>query len=430
MNAHIATFDGLPLATPLASDALPALKAEPAPVWIRQGTAEYRRTGLAFFLAGFATFSLIYCVQPLLPLFASSFRVRPAESSLALSLTTSLVAVSIVMAGAFSQALGRRWLMFWCMALAAILDLATAFDPSWHGLLAARAMEGLLLGGVPAVAMAYLAEEIEPAHLGKTMGLYIGGNAFGGMAGRVGMALIAEAVSWQAALGVLGVLCLLASVGFLLLLPRARNFVPRPGFDLGFHWRAWNGHLRNGRLLLLFAAAFVLTSVFVTIFNYATFRLSEAPYNLSQTTISMIFLVYAFGMVSSSIAGGFGGRFGRRPLLAASFLLMLAGVGLTLAYSLIAVMAGIALVTIGFFAGHTVASGSVGPLAGVSKGHAASLYLLFFYMGSSITGSAGGWFWQHGGWPMVAGLTGGLALAGALLAVIPAGHAQPAPVRC
>ncbi len=276
-----------------------------------------------------------------------------------------------------------------------------------------------MLGGVPAVAMVYLAEEIETSHLGKAMGLYIGGNAFGGMAGRVGTVLIAEATSWQTALGVLGVLCLLASVGFLLLLPRPRNFVPRPCLDLRFHTRAWSSHLRNGPLLLLFAAGFILTSVFVTLFNYAAFLLSEAPYNLSQTKISMIFLVYSFGIVSSPIAGGLSDRFGRRLLLAAGFLLMLAGAGLTLAHSLIAVMAGITLVSTGFFAGHAVASGMVGPVAGVSKAHAASLYLLFYYMGSSIVGSLGGWFWQHGGWPMVVALTGGLAIAGLLLAIVP-----------
>ncbi len=59
-------------------------------------------------------------------------------------------------------------------------------------LLIARALEGLLLGGVPAVTMAWIAEEIAPEHLGKTMGLYIAGTAFGGMMGRVGMGILVE----------------------------------------------------------------------------------------------------------------------------------------------------------------------------------------------------------------------------------------------
>ncbi|WP_198411834.1 hypothetical protein [Microvirga flavescens] len=64
-----------------------------------------------------------------------------------------------------------------------------------------------------------------------------------------------------------------------------------------------------------------------------------------------------------------------------------------------------------------MASGSVGPLAGPAKGHAASLYLLFYYAGSSITGSVGGWFWQHGGWSSIVALTGALSLLGLFLAL-------------
>ena len=59
-------------------------------------------------MAGFATFSLLYCVQPLLPAFAQDFRVSPAESSLALSLSTGFLAVAILGASAVSEVLGRR----------------------------------------------------------------------------------------------------------------------------------------------------------------------------------------------------------------------------------------------------------------------------------------------------------------------------------
>ena len=88
------------------------------------------------------------------------------------------------------------------------------------------------------------------------------------------------------------------------------------------------------------------------------------------------------------------------------------------------------LVTTGFFIAHSVASGSIGPLAGAAKGHAASLYLLFYYMGSSIVGSVGGWFWQHGGWGAVAALTGALGFFGMILAVTgSASHNKPAPAQ-
>jgi len=399
-------------------------KIERPNLWIEQGSREFRRAGIALFLVGFASFSLIYCVQPLLPAFTAAFHVGPAQSSLALSLTTGLLAVSIVLAGAFSQGLGRRALIIGSMISAGLLNLVAANAPDWHTLLAARALEGFLLGGVPAVSMAYLAEEIAPSHLGKAMGLYIAGTAFGAMMGRVGMGMMTEFASWRVAMGGLGVLCLLSAFAALALLPPSRNFTPGAASSLSFHVRAWKTHLGRPELRRIFAIGFVLTSIFVTIFNYATFRLSGAPYGLGQTQVSLIFLAFAFGIVSSSLAGALADRFGRRPLLIAGFGLMLAGVGVTLAASLVAVVIGIALMTTGFFVGHSVASSSIGPLAGKTKGHAASLYLLFYYIGSSVTGSLGGWFWQHGGWSAVAGLAAALAAAGLALSAFVGAAAQ------
>lgn len=386
------------------------------PVWITYGTPEYRRAGAALFLAGFATFSLLYCVQPLLPVFARDFAVSPAESSLALSLATGTLAFSIAATGVFSQGIGRRGLIFASMTMAGILSFAAATTPDWYGLLAARTLEGLVLGGVPAVAMAYLAEEIEPAHLGKAMGLYVGGTAFGGMLGRVGMGLLGEVMSWRSALMVVAGLCFIGAIGFRLLLPPSRNFIRRPGFDLAFHGAAFRGHLASPDLLRIYASAFLGMSIFVTLYNYVTFRLTEAPYFLSQTAISMIFLAYGFGVVSSSIGGVLADRFGGRPLLIGGFVLMLTGVGLTLSSLLVFIIAGLVIMTVGFFVAHAVASGAVGPLAGQAKGHAAALYLLFYYLGSSISGTTGGWFWEHGGWNAVAAMTGLCAVLGLVVA--------------
>lgn len=382
------------------------------PQWTAYGTPAYRRISLALFLAGFATFSLIYCVQPLLPEFARDFGVAPGIASLALSLTTGLLALAIFVAGAFSQMVPRRGLMFVSMAGAAVLNLAAALTPSFSLLLAARALVGLVLGGVPAVAMAYLAEEIEPAHLGRAMGLYVAGTAFGGMAGRVGMGLATDLTSWRGAMGLLGALDLAAAVGFVLLLPASRNFAVVRGFDPGFHLRTWRAHLRDPRLLRLFTLAFLLMSVFVALFNYASFRLAAAPYHLGQTASSMIFLTYALGMVASSSAGRLADRHGRARTLGAGLALLLAGIALTLSASLVWIVAGITLLTIGFFIGHSVASGWVGRVAQGAKGHAASLYLLFYYVGSSVTGTLGGWFWEHGGWHALAALTAMLTLVG------------------
>jgi len=380
---------------------------------IRRGTAPYRATGIALFCAGFSSFALIYCVQPLLPAFATHFRLDAATAALALSLTTACLALSIIVIGALSQELGRKGVMTASMFAAAALNLAASLAPNWPLLLIARGLEGLALGGVPAVAMAYLAEEIEPGHLGKAMGVYIGGTAFGAMAGRVGMGMMTEFTSWQTAMAVLGGLCLISAVGFVVLLPPSRNFERRRDMTLSDHLATWKMHLGNGDLRRVYAIGFCLTSVFVTVFNYTTFRLIGDPYGLSQTQLSLIFLTYALGIFTSQIAGSLSDRFGRRWLLAGAFLTILAGVLLTLCAPLPLVCLGVAMVTAGFFIGHSVASGSVGARARGAKGHASSLYLLFYYIGASLIGWGGGWFWSHGGWNAVVALTACMALIGA-----------------
>ncbi|MEB3753839.1 MFS transporter [Acinetobacter sp. MD2(2019)] len=398
--------------TPSPTDTLPANKQ-----WIQQATPEYYRAGIALFLLGFASFSLIYCVQPLLPEFTHSFHVSPATSSLALSLTTGCLAFSIVLASAFSQAVGRKGLMFASMLLASLLNIAAALVTHWHTFLLLRALEGFILGGVPAVAMAWLAEEIDPLHLGKAMGLYIAGTAFGAMMGRVFMGLVTEFSSWQVALGSLSVICFIFAFGFLWLLPASRHFVKKSGFNLSFHVDMWKTHLQNTSLLRLYVIGFLLTSIFVTLFNYSTFYLSSAPYNLSQSVISLIFLVYAFGVVSSSIAGGLSDRLGKRPLMVSGFIFMLLGILLTQFNSIWIILFGVILVTTGFFITHSVTSSAIGPTAKIAKGHASSLYLLFYYLGSSMMGSFGGWFWLHGGWNAIIMLTGFLAILGAVFSL-------------
>jgi YNFM family putative membrane transporter len=352
-----------------------------------------------------------------MPLFAEHFRVSAAESSLALSLSTGFLALAIFLAGAISETTGRKTLMAASLITAAALNLAAAAAPNWHVLLVIRALEGVALGGTPAVAMAYLAEEIEPGGLGLAMGLYVGGNALGGMAGRVLSGIIADHSSWRVALGLIGLIGLAAAVGFVLLLPPSRNFGGRRRMSPRVHVAAWLGHLRAPGLPWLFLIGFLAMGSFVTVYNYAGFRLGQPPYDLRQSEIALIFGIYLFGIAASSVAGGLADQLGRGPVMAAGIVAALGGVALTLLPALALIIAGIAILTIGFFAAHAVASGWVAGMAKGAKGHASSLYLLAYYLGSSLMGSLGGWFWAAGGWPAVAAFVGamlGLSLVAAL----------------
>jgi YNFM family putative membrane transporter len=386
---------------PSASPA--SLSLDPTP-YLERGSRAYWHAAIALLFAGYATFSLLYCVQPLLPEFTKTFGVSPAQSALSVSVTTASLAIAIFAAGFVSEGWSRHKLMTLSLTVSSLLTIIVAFLPSWPALLFVRAMEGLALGGVPAVAMAYLAEEVHPAGLGLAMGLYVGGTAIGGMAGRVISGILADVFSWRVAIGGIGVLGLLATVAFRMLLPPSRRFVPRSGMGFGHHRTALTGHLKNRGLPFLFLMGFVLMGAFVTIYNYVGYRLIGAPFHLNQTEIGAIFVVYLTGVVASPWAGKMADVFGRGRVLIAALLLMMLGVAMTLSSSLPMVIVGIACMTFGFFSGHAVASGWVGLLAKGAKGQAAALYLLAYYLGSSILGSWGGRFWAFDGWRGVTSL--------------------------
>lgn len=377
---------------------------------LRQGDKRLRHVNYALFAAGFATFSMLYCVQPLMPLFSDDFGVGPAVSSLSLSIATGVLAFSILMTGLMSEAMDRKRVMGGCLAAATILSLLAALAPTWELLLAARALSGIALGGVPALALAYLAEETSPSALGFATGLYIGGNAIGGMSGRVIGGLMADFGGWRLAFAVMGAIGVIATVVFLRLLPASRHFRPRHDMTLSQHLAPMADHLRHAALPWVFISGFALMGGFVTVYNYIAYRLSAPPYQLDPSAVGSIFIVYLLGTVASTIAGRLADHSGRPRLLTIGLIIMLLGLGMTIVSSLMFIVIGIALVTIGFFTAHATASGWTGQLADHGRGQAAGLYLLAYYLGSSVIGSLGGVFWAGAGWPGVAGLVGAMLL--------------------
>lgn len=365
------------------------------------GTARYRLINLSLFCAGFITFVTLYDIQPLLPVFSSEFNVSPAAGSLPLSISTFTLAIAMLLMGTASESLGRKPVMVTALAATSILALLTAFSQGFYSLLALRFLQGLVLAGVPSVAMAYLAEELDPAAIASAMGLYISGNAVGGMCGRVVSAIMSDYMPWRSAIAVIGMVSLLLAIIFARALPPSACFRRRP-FEYRYLVTSLTQHLRDPGMLLLFGIAFFCMGGFISIYNYIGFRLLDAPYRLSQSSISLIFLVYFFGSFCSAIVGRLVSRFGMRLTVRLSIASMLAGTLLTLDERLPVIVLGVALFTGGFFSCHALASSWVGRRATSARAQASSLYLFFYYLGSSISGTGGGLFWMHSGWPGVA----------------------------
>jgi MFS transporter, YNFM family, putative membrane transport protein len=339
----------------------------------RVGEPGYRRIVTALFAAGVATFALLYSTQALLPEFAQAFDVSAAQSTLTVSLTTIGLGVALLVAGPTSEVVGRTRLIHLSLAASALVAVACAVAPTWEALLGLRLIQGVALAGLPAVATAYLREELHPGTHARAAGLYIGGTALGGMTGRLITWAVGDVAGWRWALGAIAVVGLLCAVAVRLLLPASRNFTPVPA-RIGTLVAMLRKALTDPGLLALYAIGACSMGAFVALFNAIGFRLTSAPFALGLGIAGLVFLVYPLGSVGSIVAGRLADRFSRRAVVPIGCLIFAAGVLLTLPDALPLVVAGLAVLTIGFFAVHGVVSGWVPTRAhagGVAAGQAA-----------------------------------------------------------
>ncbi len=374
------------------------------------GGPGYRRMSFALFLAGVATFALLYSTQALLPLISGEFGVAASDASWTVSAATGALALFVLPMSALSERFGRRTLMTVSLVVAVTVGLLVPFAPSLGTLIALRAVQGAALAGLPASATAYLAEEVRPKALITAIGLFVAGNSVGGMSGRVITGWVAQEWGWRAAVAVIGVVALGCAVAFRLLLPAPRHFRTgslRPKVLL----RTVRTHLSNPLLRRLYAIGALFMTVFGGVYTVIGYRLTEAPFSLPQGIVGSVFLVYLVGTVSASTAGKLVARLGRRGALYLAGGTTTSGLLLSLSDALALVLLGLVLITAGFFAGHAVASSAVSHTAKEGRAQASALYQSAYYIGSSAGSTLGAVAFHAGGWSGTVGV-GLLAVLG------------------
>ncbi len=375
------------------------------------GDPGYRAASLALFLTALVTFALLYSTQPLLPSLAGTFRLGPTAASLSVSLATAGLTLGLPLWSLISDRYGRRPAILAALWASSALAPAIAFAPNFALLAVWRFLQGLTLAGVPATAMTYLGEEVRPQALGGAMGLYIAGNSLGGMSGRLAVGFTAQALNWRWALAGLGILVLVLSALTHRLLPPSRNASERRPLPLGALRDLWS-LAGDPAILPLALIGGLLMASFVGVYNYLGFLLVGPSYHLGLGASSLVYLFYLLGSASSLVLGGLADRRGRSPVLFWSISLTLLAVLASLAQPLVLRLGAVAIFTFGFFGSHAAASTLVSERAGTRRGHASTLYLLCYYLGSSLGGTLLGLMWEGHGWSGVAlGAAGVLSVA-------------------
>ncbi len=359
-----------------------------------------------------AAFVAMYLPQPILPVLAREFDASASTASLAVSaLILGLAAASLVW-GPISDRWGRKPVMVGCALALVVPSLLCALAPTLWSLVLLRFWQGVLLPGLTAVSVAYIAEEFEPEHVSTLLGGYIAATVSGGLLSRVLAGAVTEVADWRYAFALSALLFLL--VGLLLVrLPASRRFEASTG--LGEAFRGMAHHLANARLLGGFAVGFGLFFAFLAVFTYLPFYLERPPFAFSPLQIGLMYMAYAAGVVSSPLAGVLAGRLGRPWVMRLGLAVAVAANLLTLVPETAWLVFALLLLCFGNFSAQGVATSYVATQAARGRGSATSLYLFAYYLGGSLGAYVPGLLWPHYGWHAVLALSL-LALVGALAA--------------
>lgn len=391
-------------------------------IWLGHApkTVGFRRLMAGLFFAGVATFAQLYSPQGLLPLIASDIQVTADQAALLVSASTIGLAVAVIPWSFVGDRLGRKPAMTISIIAACLCGIGAALAPTFGLILVFRVLEGVALGGVPALAMAYLNEEVHPKSAGQSAGTFIAGTVIGGLLGRIVAAPIGEWFHWRIGMAVVLVLAVVSAVCFLVLTPAAKKFQPTttsPRKAIA----SITANLRSPVLIVMYLQGMLLMGGFVAVYNFLGFHLLDDPFNLPVTVVSLLFFAYLMGTITSPWAGSLATKYRPSRVLMVLTVIMIIGVLLTLVPNIWVLLFGLLIFTGAFFGAHSVASGWAGAAAEGGRAQSTSLYNLCYYTGSSVFGWLGGIFLTGYGWTgtvlMTAGLAGLALLATALLYV-------------
>ena len=358
------------------------------------------QAAIAVTLCGVCAFLELYCTQPLLPLLTHLFHATKTAVGLTVSASTLGVALSAPFFGALTERLPRKTVIVVSLTGIAIPTLLAATAASLWQLIFWRFLQGITIPGIVAVVVTYIGEEWPPERVALIMSFYVSGTALGGFIGRVSSGMLTEWLGWRWAVLLLGVGALIGAGLVALWLPNSkRRAVVEPVQDRVAVIQQVQGLFRSRRLIATFAVGFNVLFSLVGVFTWITFHLNAAPFNLSTTALSELFLVYLIGLAVTPFAGWLITRVGLRTGIGGAILCSITGVLLTLTPWLAVVISGLALLSTGVFIAQTASSSHLRVAAPAgARVTAAGLYLTCYYLGGAAAGVAPGLFWAWGGW--------------------------------
>lgn len=367
-----------------------------------------------------ASFTTIYLLQPVLPVLQEEFGVDEKQASLGISAVILGIALSNLPFGRLADRRPIKPIILAGGLVVALCGFGCVFAQNMSFLVMLRFIQGLFIPALTTCLAAYLAKHLPVERLNVVMGSYVSATVAGGLGGRLLGGWIHPPLHWRYAFVTVSVLVLIATISALRFLPDEK-YTPPPSSEEDGFWAL----LKRHELLRIYSVAFLSFWVFSALFNYLPFYLSGPAFNASTERITFIYMAYVLGIMVGPLSGKLSNRIGNGATMVLGAVILAVSLSVTHVHSLLAVIAGLSGVCVGFFAIHAAAAGCLNQKLKYSRGRANSLYVLFYYLGGSAGITVSGFGYQRYGWLGVTGI--GLGL---LVVILAAGIVEMRAGKC
>jgi YNFM family putative membrane transporter len=351
---------------------------------------------LAVPTAGFATFLNLYSPQALLPRLSHEFNVSAGEISTLITAATAAIALTAPFTGALADVLGRKRLITASIFAIVVPTLLMSFASSVPQLVVLRFVQGMLVPPIFTVTVAYIGDEWPPGEVTRVAGLYTAGSSCGGFCGRLVPGFVTDLLDWRAAFAANALLTLAVAIAVAVMLPRERHLVRSEGLLASS--RQMLAHLRNPRLLAIYAVGFGVLFNFTSVFTYVNFHLAAPPYLFSPALLGAIFVTYLAGSLLVPWIGRGVSLFGRRRFVLGIVAVWVAGALLLLASPVSIIIAGLTVCAACGLLCQAVSTSYVITVVKEGRSSAVGLYASIFYIGGSVGAFLTGFAWNAAGW--------------------------------
>jgi len=365
-------------------------------------------------IVSFLTLIDLFGTQALLPQLVSAYGVDAGTMGIAVNASTVGMAVAGLLVAWHADRIDRKrgiWLSLALLsiptALLGVVDGVAAFG-------ALRILQGMAMATAFTLTMTYLSEECDKTAAGGAMAAYVTGNVASNLFGRL------IAASAEGAVGLPGTFWLLAGLNLagaataLVLIGASSHRRPEGG---GPPLAAWRRHLAEPALRASFALGFVILFAFVGVFTYVNLELVGPRLGLAPAALGLVYFVFLPSLVTTPMAGRVVRGIGPRRSFHAAVAIAGAGLLATLAPSLPAVLAGLALVAVGTFFAQAAATAFVGRAARRDHAAANGLYLTSYYLGGLAGAVLLGQVYVALGWTAVVAVIAAALIAAGGLAI-------------